>query len=93
MGSATTMIASIRANTELRRRKRNALPFHKVKNKFAEEVYKLKPLSKFENKKIRDARNRKILREQYQKRVVGILVLLPMIWFGQFLLTLLYNWL
>ncbi|MFT6333296.1 MAG: hypothetical protein ACJATI_000023 [Halioglobus sp.] len=91
MGSAGGMNASIKANAELRRRKR--LPFHKVKNGLRDGDYKLQPLSKFENKKIREFINRKILREQYQKRMVGILILIPVLYFFQFLLSLLINWL
>lgn len=93
MGSAAGMNASIKANAELRRRKRRDLPFHRVKNGLAEQDYKLVSLSRSENKKIRDSRNRKIIRDQYQKRVVGILFLIPVLWFVQFLLRILVYWL
>lgn len=93
MGSAAGMNASIKANAELRRRKRRNSPFYKIENELTEQNYKLAPLSKYENKKVRDIRSRKILREEYQKRIVGILVILPMIWFVQFLLSLLIDWL
>ena len=91
MGSAAGMNASIKANAELRRRRRP--PFYKVKNGLRDGEYKLQSFSKFENKKIRDSRNRKILQEQYQKKVVGVLILLPVLCFFQFLLTLLIDWL
>lgn len=90
MTSAAGMNASIKANAELRKRKR--LPFYKIKDRLANGDYNLKPLSKFENKNIRESRNKTILRDQYHKRVVGIIVLIPVLWFFHFLLTVFMNW-
>ena len=91
MSSAAGMNASIKANAELRKRKR--LPFYKVRDRLKNGDYNLKPLSKLENKKIRESRNKTILKDQYHKRVVGIIVLIPILWFSHFLFTVFMNWL
>jgi hypothetical protein len=90
MGSAAAMSASIKANAELRKRKRQ--PFYRVKDGLKNEEFNLQPLSKLENRKIRESRNKTILREQFQNRIVGILVLIPVLWFLHFLITLLIQW-
>ena len=90
MGSAASMNASIKANAELRKRKRK--PFYNMDNRLNNEEYNLKPLSKLENRKIRESRNTKIIQDQYQRRVVGILVLIPVLWFLHFLIVLFLNW-
>ena len=91
MGTAAAMNASIKANAELRNRKRQ--PFYNLRGRLTNDDYKLKPLSKFENRKIRDSKNKIILRDQYQRRVVGALVLIPVFWFLYFLITIFINWL
>ena len=91
MGSAAAMNASIKANTELRKRRRNI--FKKGKVQLSNNDFNLQPLSKEANAQIRASRNLKIIREQYHKRIVGVLVLIPVLVFLQFLLKLLINWL